>query len=677
MYAAFNNRFYLLRRISLVLFLTAGATGLWAQTASENTPPAALSELSFEQLSQIQVTTASKRSESLANTAAAVTVLTGDEIHRLGADTIPEALRGITGLHVSQINGSSWGVGARCFSSQFAAKLLVMIDGRSVYTPVFGGVFWDAQDTLLDDIDRVEVVLGSGGSLWGANAVNGVINILTRNTRDTQGELAYASVDDSGCPSFGTRYGWRMGRETFARVYVKYRSTPTTVLPTGEPAGDATEFFQGGLRMDGTSGGSAHWTLQGDAYRGWNDFRVTLPTLNAPPTYKITDTGGEVIEGGNVLGRWETTFASGSTLRWQAWLDQNERTGPIFDVRVRTADLEMQHSLAATERQQIDWGLSARSTCINTHDRWIAFNPSDASSTLESIFAQDRIALMPDMLAFTAGVKLEHSSNSGTELQPSLKLTWLPSPKNTLWAGWARAVRTPAYTELANQTDVAVIPGSGLPTAVRGLGNPSLNAERLSTYDAGWRWHPSEAFNLTLTGFLNDYTELIKVTGATPYVQTTPVLAVILPLPQDNGMEGRAYGAELTARWQVRKNWRLDLGYAHNHVSLWANTPDPFNYTGASRGSPRNTASLTSSLDLFRQWELLVAARYVDEIPKQQIPAYVECDLRIAWHPCTGWEIALAGNNLLDNQHPEQKPSLAGPATEIPRSFYLTAAWKH
>ena len=663
-----------LRRLGTVA-LAASAGILPAADLGAGSP--ALSELSFEELSQIQVTTASKRSESLANTAAAVTVLTGEEIHKLGADSIPETLRGIPGMNVAQINGSTWGIGARGFSNQFSAKLLVMIDGRSVYTPVFGGVFWDAQDTFIEDIDRIEVVLGSNGSLWGANAVNGVINILTKTSRDTQGDLVYSTIDDTGHPSFGARHGWKLGRETFARTYVKYRSTPTTLLPTGEPSEDATHFIQGGFRIDGTSSESANWTLQGDAYRGWNDFRVTLPSLSAPPTYQVTDTTGEHIEGANLLGRWENKFTSGSTLRWQTWLDQNERIGAIFNVRVRTADLEMQHSLVATEHQQIDWGLSARTTSISTHDRWIAFSPSSATSTLESIFAQDRVALVSDTLAFTAGMKLEHSSNSGTEPQPSAKLTWLPSPKNTLWAGLARAVRTPAYTELANQTDAAVVPGSGLPRALRGLGNPALDAELLNAYDAGWRWHPSEAFNITLTSYLNDYTNLIKVTNGTPYVQASPGPALIIPLPEDNGITGRVYGYELSARWQILKSWRIDVGYAHNHIFLQANTPDPFNFTSVARKNPRNTASLTSALEFSQTWELLIAARYVDPIPGLQIPAYLECDLRLAWHPWPNWDVAIIGNNLLHNRHPELNPSLAGPATEIPRSFLLQLIWRH
>lgn len=676
--AAQSPRLAGLRWIGLTFLLAISAAGgarLSARTAAPNAPgKTALSLLSFEELSEIQVTTASRRSESLANAAAAVTVLSSDEIHKLGAVSIPETLRGVPGMNVAQINGSAWGIGARSFSNQFSAKMLVMIDGRSVYTPVFGGVFWDAQDTLIGDIDRIEVVLGSNGSLWGANAVNGVINILTKSARDTQGDLVYSLIDDAGHPSAGARHGWQVGQETFARTYVKYRSTRSTLLPTGEPAEDATKFIQGGFRVDGASSGSATWTLQGDAYRGWNDFRVTLPTLAAPPPYQITDTTGERIEGANLLGRWENRFASGSTLRWQAWLDQNERIGAIFDVRVHTADIELQHSLAATERQQLDWGLSARTTHITTHDRWIAFTPSASTSTMESLFAQDRIVLIPDLLAFTAGMKLEHSSNSGTEPQPSLKLTGFPSPQNTLWAGWARAVRTPAYTELTNQTDAAVIPGSGLPRALRGLGNPALNAERLNAYDAGWRWHPSEAFNVTVTTYLNDYTDLIKVTSGTPYVQTTPT-ALIIPLPQDNGMAGRSYGYELSARWQVLKSWRLDAGFAHNHTFLQANTPDPFNYTSIARKSPRNTASLTSSFEFCQTWELLVAARYVDPIPGLQIPAYMECDLRLAWHPCPGWEIALVGHHLLHDQHSELKPSLAGPATEIPRTFLLTLKW--
>jgi iron complex outermembrane recepter protein len=632
-------------------------------------------------LGRIEVISVSKRMEPAWRSNSAVTVLTGEDIHRLGADSIPEALRGVAGLNVAQINGSTWGVGARGFGNQFSTKLLVMVDGRSVYTPVFGGVFWDAQDYLLDDIDRIEVVLGSGGSLWGANAVNGVINILTKSARDTQGDLFYGGAGDVRRAMIGARHGWQAGQDAFARIYVKYRATGDSILPTGDQAGDATRSIQGGFRLDGASGGQSSWTVQGDLYRRWNDFRVTLPTLAAPPLYQMTDTTGEDVDGANLLGRWETRFASGSILKWQAFLDHTQRSGPIFDVRVRTADIEMQHSIVPGDRHEIDWGLSARRVDIRTRDRWIPMSPNDSNSTLESGFLQDRISLVPSVLAFTAGVKVEHSSVSGVEMQPCAKFSWFPSFRHTVWVGWARAVRTPAYTELATRVDVAVLPPGQrhpiLPTVVRGIGNPDLEAERLGTFDAGWRWQPTDRFNLSLSAYHNNYSRLIKVTSGTPFVQTAPVPALVIPLPEDNGMAGHTYGGELSALWQVRANWRLAFGYAHNRVNVWADTPDPFDYSGIARGSPRNTASITSTLEPAPHWELVTVARYVGSVGYYQIPSYFECALQLAWRPDDDWEIALVGQNLLHDRHTELSPALAGPVTEVPRDIYLKVTWKH
>ncbi|AOS43165.1 Colicin I receptor precursor [Lacunisphaera limnophila] len=638
-----------------------------------------LTELTFEQLGQIIVTTASKRPEPLADTAAAISVLTGAELHNLGVTSVPQALRGITGLNVAQINGASWGIGARGFSGQFATKLLVMIDGRSVYTPVFGGVFWDTQNYLPEDIDRIEVVLGNGGSLWGANAVNGVINILTKDAKDTQGDLLAVSVGTRGSGMVSARHGAKLAPAVFGRVYVNYRTTASTIDPGGSEAGDATRFLQGGWRVDGTRG-NARWTLQSDAYQGWNDYRITLPSLAVGPPYQFTDETGESTAGGNLLGRWETSLDSGDSLQAMAYLDYAERKGPLFENRTRTVEVDMQHTLTAIGRHELTWGLSARQIDIQTRDRWISYLSPPNSLWLASAFAQDKITLIRDRLNLNAGLKLEGGSRNRTEQQPSLRLAWLPTPNQVLWTSWARAARTPALTENYGVTYPVVLPPGALdpqlPAAVRATGTPGLDVETLHSLEAGWRWQVTDSLNLALTGYLNDYDDLIEVNNASPFVEASPQPVFIIPAVLNNDLTGQTHGGEITMHWQPVEQWHLTVGYAYTLTRFARAGPDDLNIVRTSGNTPRQSASVSTTWTPVKTWQFTGSLRYVDRSTSLDIPAYVDFDFSLAWHPNPQWEIALTGQNVLHEHHLEGKPGVIGPTAEIPRVVALRLTWK-
>ncbi len=639
-----------------------------------------LANLSFEELSQIQVITVSKRPEPLADAPAAVRVVTGEDIQRSGATSLPEALRVVPGLNVAQINNSAWAIGARGFQWQYASKMLVMQDGRSLYSPMFGGVFWDQQDYLLEDIDRIEVVLGPGGSMWGANAVNGVINILTKSAKDTQGGLAYGGGGSEKLALAGGRYGWKLGDNTYGRVYLKYSATDDTRLATGDAGDDSLQIGQAGFRLDGELRERSQWTLQGDAYWGDEDYIVDQPSLTAPPTYVRRDANGTDVRGANVLGRWETTINPDSTVRLQVYYDFAQRSGAIADSRVNTVDFEAHHTWSGWARQQIDWGLGYRLVSDQTGDAWVTFSPRDFASQLVSGFVQDEVSLVPDKLELTGGVKLEHNDYTGFEPQPSVRLAWHPTPRHTVWAAWSRAVRTPTRLENHGQIDARVFPpgvfDASLPAVLRTLGSDAAVSERLDAWELGWRWQAGERLRVDLTGFCYQYDQLILVGSESPHVQVTPVTAVVLPGPYANGLNGESYGGEMAIQWRPLDDWLFRAAYSYVNIQLHAYQTDPFQYELDELATPQHTVGLMSRVNLTRSLDWDMVFRYVDRVPYYSIPDYFELDARLAWRPRSNVELALVGQNLLHAEHPEYRPAAVGRGAEIERGVYGKLTWR-
>lgn len=602
-----------------------------------------LRRLSIEELAQIKVTSVSKVAEPLNQAAAAVFVITNDAIRRSGANSIPEVLRLAPNLHVARLDANTYAITARGFnqSSGTANKLLVLIDGRAVYSPLFSGTFWDAQRTFIDDIDRIEVISGPGGTLWGANAVNGVINIITKDAAETRGWMADARLGSLD-RRLGVRYGGNLGPATRFRVYGLGLRQGSMVRADGASADDSWNHVQGGFRAD-RSQGSDTFTLRGAFYRGTGIGR---------PAFLSSGT----ISGGNVSGTWARKFADGSNVSVQTYFDNSRRllvSG--IDATVDQYALETQYDFSRGSRHALVVGAGYRMTA----DRFergpgTAFlSPDERTLRFANVFAQDAITLS-ERLKLAVGIKVEDNSYTGVEFMPDARLSWSVSDRTMLWTSVARAVRTPSRfdTDLVNPGFFA--------------GGPDFQSEELLAYEAGYRGLLSPSLSLSVSAFYNSYDQLRTVEGSTP---------AVFPLVVRNNMEGDTQGVETWANLAVRDWWHLSAGFSalRKNLRLAPGNRDVFG-VAFSGNDPRYQWQLRSSMDLPRGFAVDVWLRNVGGLKSPAVPSYLEADVRLAWAATDELELSLDGRNLLHERHLEfVNPSIA--PSEIPRSLTLTARW--
>src|SRR6266566_1292907 len=618
-----------------------------AQQPDSAASPGALKKLTLEQLMNLEVTSVSKRPEKLSQAASAIQVITQEEIRRSGVTSLPEAQRLASNLEVAQVDSHEWAISARGFNGTTANKLLVLIDGRSVYTPLFSGVFWDVQDTLLEDVDRIEVITGPGATLWGANAVNGVINILTKSARDTQGLLLYGGGGTEQRAFGGIRYGGQLSTNAYYRIYTKYFDRDDTPLPNGADGQDAWQMGQGGFRVDWYPGEVNQLTFQGDGYGG---------AINQAANGDIR------VAGGNLLGRWSHTFSEASDLKAQFYYDRTHRKVPLtFAEDLDTYDFDLQHRFPLAERQDIVWGLDyglSEDRVANTPN--FAFLPAKLSFQLFSAFAQDEITLVRDRLRLTLGTKFEHNDFSGFEFQPSGRLSWTVTSRQTLWAAISRAVRTPSRID----TDFFV--PANPPFAL--AGGPKFVSEELLAYELGYRVRPIDQLSFSLATFYNDYSNLRSLEPGPPIII-------------GNGLKGETYGAELAGSYQTTSWWRWQAGYTYlqEHIRLKSGSMD-FNQGRGEGSDPQNQFSIRSSMDLPGRLTLDAALRYVDVLHniangvRGTVPSYVELDARLSWTPIENLELSVVGQNLLHSEHPE----FGFPTSrhEIQRGGFVKVTWR-
>lgn len=659
------------RRETLIVgFLLIFAGQIVAQDAYRS--PEELKRLSVEELENVDVTSVSKYPEPLFDAAAAITVLTGQDIERSGAANIPDALRLVPGMDVAQVDAHTWAISSRGFNDVFANKLLVMIDGRTVYTPLFSGVFWEVQDTLLEDIDRIEVVRGPGATLWGANAVNGVINIITKNAADTQG-LFISSGGGTGeeRDSASVRYGVKVGDDAYLRVYAKYTDYDSTLLPDGSDAHDSWNMYRAGFRLDYNSSQENAFTFQGDIYTGNEDETYSIPTKTFPFSEVISST--DQVSGGNLLGRWSHTFAPDSQLVLQAYYDRTERETPIFGEKRDTGDVDLQDRFDWGDRQKIIWGLGYRATHADIANSLnVSFNPSERTLSLYSAFIQDEILLLPDRLHLLLGSKFEHNDFTGFEVQPSARAVYTPTASQAIWGSVSRAVRTPSEAE----TDVRLNPAPPVPIPpglLTILGNPDFDSEKLVAYELGYRIRPIDQLTLDLTGFYNVYDNLRTLEPLHPLLPVTRSEAA-------NKLFGETYGTEVAAAVQLTRQWRVQGSYSYFQAELHRDRTSHDTTTEAvdEGSSPHNQFSIQSLVDLGWNIQFDSTLRYVDTLPAPKIPSYLTLDLRLAWSPRKNLEIAIVGRNLVDNQHAEFAPTFVGTQkSQVERSVYGTVLWRY
>jgi iron complex outermembrane recepter protein len=616
-----------------------------AQTPDTLPPPGVLKRLSLEQLMDVEVTSVSRRPEKLSATASAIQIITGDDIRRSGASSISEALRLAPNLQVAQVSSSQWAVSARGFNNTLANKLLVLIDGRTIYTPLYAGVFWDVQNLPLDAVDQIEVVSGPGGTLWGSNAVNGVINIITRNAKDPQGLLVEGGAG-SELHGFGAvRYGGQSSSGLAYRLYGHGFGRGSTVRADGTDPRDSWGMGQGGVRLDWNGGKADAFSVQSDYYDGRPD---------------ADGRGRTVARGGNALGRWTRTLSEESDLQLQVYYDRSWRDFGIgLTEDLTTYDLDGQHRFQLGRRQEVIWGLAARLMVDDTEsDTSLAFLPANRTLQLYSGFVQDEIALSGDRLRLSLGSKFEHNSYTGFEIQPSVRVAWTPASRHTVWGAVSRAVRTPSRID----RDFFLFVAPSVPILAGG----DIQSEKVIAYELGWRAQARPGLSLSVSTFYNDYDDLRTVEPGPPPAG--------IPFSLGNGLRGHAYGAELATVYQVSDRMRLRGGYTFlkKELSLKPGSADPNGGRGEGN-DPEHQFLVQSSADLPGRLELDAVFRFVDALPDPRVPSYAELDLRLGWTATVHLELAVVGQNLLHAEHIEFNASPS--AREVQRGVYARITW--
>jgi iron complex outermembrane recepter protein len=670
------------RTIACLAILAFAALPAWPQQKLGD-----LTEQSLEDLMNIQVTSVSKTEQPLSRTAAAVFVITKNDIAHSGATNIPDLLGMVPGLEIAQINGSTWAVSARGFNEQFSNKLLVMIDGRIVYTPNFAGVYWDTLDLPLEDIERIEVIRGPGGSIWGANAVNGVISIFTKRAVDTRGALFTFGGGNVDQESGTLQYGGHFGKETDYRVFTSYFNQSPQLDLTGQNGADGWHMLRGGFRTDSQLAAEDSLTIQGNLYGGREgEMGFVLPSITSPnyvPLPVQIDLGG-----GFFQSTWNHTYSDRSDSSLQLAFTRYTRDDPEEPETRDTLNLDYQFHLLWGSRQNVVWGLGYSYTT----DRFrgsltVSFDPPGRALQTFNSFVQDEIALVPHHLYLTVGTKLEHNDYTGFELMPSASVAWTPNDHQTLWASVSHALRAPSR----NDTNLIVNVGGsfasdGTLTLTRFLGNPHFQDEHLIAYELGYRQMATDRLSVDISSYYNDYDDLQTVEPGASFPEQTPAPPhEVATLTYQNLMRGETHGVEISANWKATHRWTLSPGYALEliHMRTFPASLDTTSALFVEHAAPRHSAQLRSRFDLSHGWQWDTAIYFVDRLTHQGItfdqvvPAYTRVDTSLTWKPREHWSISMVGQNLAKDHHLEFEDFFGSMQSgQIKRSAYAKFTWR-
>ena len=664
-------------RIDLLLACTLLAAALPAHPAAPPADPAESDTLNLglEDLMQVVVTSVSKKSQTLADTAAAAYVITADDIRRSGATNLPEALRLAPGVQVSAMGNNKWAVSIRGFADRFANKLLVVVDGRSVYTPLFSGVMWETLDVPLESIARIEVIRGPGASIWGANAVNGVINVITRSAFESQGgELAVAGGTE--LQGYGlAQFGWSLGPDTAVSLHAMAQDTGPSQGPRGEDGEDdwrnqAVEFGleqlleSSTLRIDATAARSE----AGDA---------AITGLSPPSSQYVPFT--QHSEHQTLTARWETQRGERPQQSLQVYVTNSILEHVMLREHRQSADLEYQQHIGLGERHDLIWGLGYRHSLDSIRDTDIvAIADAKDTATLYSLYAQDEVTLVPQRWRLSLGARLDYNDATHLGVQPNLRVLWTPNAGQSAWISLARAVRTPSRIEQSQNVyryplasmDPALMP----PTILETVTGP-IDDESLDALDFGWRSQLSPTLSFDVAGFYYDYDDLRGGRMSPP--QIVPPGYLIIHTQTDNSVRAQEYGAEASLDWRVLPQWRLQANYSWLHTTI-ERGHDPLQASSDLGGiSPEQQFSLRSSLDLPHALRWDAWLRAVGPVDAFDVPGYVTLDMRLAWQAHRRLEVSLVGQNLLDAAHPEfGSLYLETPPTEVQRGAYARIDWK-
>jgi iron complex outermembrane receptor protein len=628
------------------LFMGLGRAPLsLAQSAAPD-----LADASLEDLMNIQVTSVSRKEQSLSKVGAAVFVITQEDIRRSGATNIPDLLRLAPGVDVARIDANQWAISIRGFNDQYANKVLVLIDGRSVYNITFSGVYWDMQDVPLEDIERIEIIRGPGGTVWGANAVNGVINIITKSASATQGGLISAGTGTEDHADGLVQYGGTVGQMGNYRVFGRYFNTANAVLPDGREAADGWQGGHAGFRSDWNLSANDTLTVQGDFSKTSEGETITTLLSNALP---LAETFNDPLKttGVNILGRWNHTLANGSQMSLQMYEDYSRHLATGFSDSENTVDLDFEYHMTLGARNDLVWGLGAREI-ESDYKAGYSFTilPAQAYDKLFSVFLQDELKLS-NSLSLTIGSKGEHNDFTGFEFEPSAQLVWSPTKNQALWLSAARAIRQPSTFEDGLRDYVESIPIGNSFAIAEVLGNPNMRAEVLRDFEAGYRALPNRRLSLDVAAFGSLYHSLAYFTPLAPYYMSQQgVPYLILPEQLVNGPAGHTYGLEFYANWSVTNHWRISPGYSYLHMDLAGDRAQYYTPPGTS---PNHQFQVRSLLDLPHHLEWDNTVGYVSKLEVGNIPQYARLDSRVGWRVGEGVELSVVGQNLLAPRHAE------------------------
>lgn len=639
----------------------------------------ALKQLSLEQLSQIDVTTPAKTPQSVFQSPTAIYVITSDAIRRAGATSIPEALRLAPGVEVARIDSVKWSIGIRGFGTRLNRSVLVLMDGRTVYTPLFDGTYWEVQNTNMDDIDRIEVIRGPGATIWGPNAVDGVINIITKDSKDTQGVLASAGGGNEELGFANVRYGGGNDSDFHYRVYgMAFTRSPE--YHSDHDNFDAWRNVQAGFRMDWNEQTGDAFTLQGDAYDELAGERVEATSYTAP--YQQYVNGYEYLSGGNILGRWKRSMGDGNDVQIQMFYDRTTRGEPNLGEIRNTFDVDyvQRHRLGA--RNEITWGLGVRSSLAHEIEvvSGLSFSPPFRNDMLYSGYLQDDITLIEKFLTLELGSKLLKTNYTGFEAQPSARVLWTPTANQSVWTAFTHAVRTPSDSEedfyLLGNTGLTV---NGLTFLARFNANNDFRPEQMNGYELGYRRLLGTKFYIDLAGFYNRYHDLFDEEFAGPiFLEDSPEPPhYLLPARFGNGLMGYTKGVEVAPQWSPAKFWRLTGSYSFLHMNIGRapGSGDVGSFPEINGSSPQHQVTLQSDFDLSKTVQLDIGYRYVSGLPYFNISGYSTGNARLAWRFTPRMEISMVGENLLQPYHFEYGGEPGSPLVGIKRSAYAMIRW--
>jgi iron complex outermembrane receptor protein len=661
--------------VALVLLMTGWTPAASAQGGGASVD---LGGASLADLMKIEITSASRKEQRLFDTPSAVYVITAEDIRRSGMTSIPELLRLAPGVQVAQMNGTKWAVSVRGFNGLYSNKLLVLIDGRTIYNSITAGVFWDSEDLLVEDIDRIEIVRGPGGAVWGANAMNGVINVVTKAATATQGLFVRAGAGSLESSSLAARYGGT-AKSVAYRAHAQWSRRGGSELPPGVSLSDDSDKLSVGARVDGSAQHST-WMIQLSGLSG-RSHALWVPPTTAPtldPANVLPETSR--LGGGALLGRWTRQMASGASLQADSSFDVAWRNEPAGDYRQRSAEAAVQYRTRIGARHDFIAGIGYRSIHASLDGRLgVALVPTEITTGIFNVFGQDEISLVPHRLSLTVGAKVEHAGDVGFGVQPTGRLMWSVTRNQRVWAAVSRALRTPSLQDrfLNVQFPLMQTP-AGPPVGIQVYGNPDARSESVVSFESGYRVEVGD-FTLDATAFSSRFSSLRTTEPQTPYLSmASGGPTIVMPLVYDYRMNADARGIEFSADWHPVPFWRLEAGYTTFHLTSHVNAASQDQKMAVYEGvAPNQQWQARSWMSLPARMEVDALLLHSGAVRGLPVPAYTRADLRVQFAATRQVSLVVVGQNLLDSSHLEFTGGAEQVlATRQPRAGRVQLVWK-